>query len=112
MLTRDQILALSDVVIQKVVMPEWGGEVFIRTMTGEDFLLLESMRPGKDGEDKDSLEKTIVLCTCNELGERLFTEADIPTLKKKSFASLQRLAAAILAHNSLTTEGLDDAEKN
>ena len=36
LLTKDQILAVADIEYRTVAVPEWGGEVRIRSMTGAD----------------------------------------------------------------------------
>ena len=112
-LTRDDILAISDVVIEKLEMQDWGGDVYIKTISGADYVALQALKPGQgDDEDPDSLEKVIVIGTCDEKGTCLFNNDDIPALKNKAFKNLERLSMKILELNGLSTQQAEEAEKN
>ena len=49
MLTREQILQSDDLPCETVPVPEWGGEVQVRTMTGTDRDAFEASLIGKEG---------------------------------------------------------------
>lgn len=102
MLTKDQILLVTDQARKEVPVPEWGGSVFIRGMTLEDVDFCQKL-----GDDSQSLEKTIVRFVCDERGESLFSEDDIPSLKKKSIQAFKRIVKEIRLFNSI-----EEAEKN
>ena len=36
MLTKEQILGVKDLIIREVEMPEWGGSVYVRGLTGSE----------------------------------------------------------------------------
>lgn len=99
-LTRDQILQAQDIRIEKVEVPEWGGEVYVKTLTGQERDQLEAalMEYDNKGQPKrlklDRLRSTLaVLAICDESGQRLFTSGDIQTLAGKSSAALDRVVS-------------------
>lgn len=102
MLTKEQILSISDKALKEVEVPEWNGTVFIRGMTIEDVDYCQSL-----GDDSQSLEKMIVRFVSDDQGVALFTEEDIPLMKKKSIQAFRRIVNEIKSFNSLET-----AEKN
>lgn len=102
MLTRDQILSITDKALKEIEVPEWGGSVFIRGMTIEDMEYCQKL-----DEDNQSLERMIVRFVSDDQGNALFTEDDIPAMKKKSIQAFKRIVTEIKNFNSL-----DAAEKN
>lgn len=109
-LTRDQILAASDLPTREVPVPEWGGEVIVRSMT-----LIERERYETDNvKDKGehALARLIALCCVDETGETLFRPEDVPALERKSGTALLRVLIAAQELNGLGVNGLASAEKN
>jgi hypothetical protein len=102
MLTKEEILSITDKAVKEIEVPEWGGTVFVRGMTIEDTDYCKSME-----DDPESLEKMIIRFVCDDQGHALFTEDDIPLMKKKSYQSFQRIVKEFREFN-----GLDSAEKN
>jgi hypothetical protein len=103
MLTKEQILLISDKALKEVQVPEWSGSVFIRGMTIEDVDFCQSLTD----QDSQSLEKMIIRFVCDDQGVSLFIEDDLPLLKKKSIQAFRRIVNEIKAFNSL-----EEAEKN
>lgn len=116
-LTRDGILAADDVQKEKVPVPEWGDEVIIRGLTGDELDAFQGsvrqFRPTFDGKGMEAVlvqegmrAKLLVKCLVDEAGERLFTDQDAPALGAKNGAVIDRLydVAARLS-------GLSDEEK-
>ncbi|NUQ99555.1 MAG: hypothetical protein HOY79_24375 [Streptomyces sp.] len=116
-LSRDGILAANDIQIEKVPVPEWGDEVIIRGLTGDELDSFQGsvrqFRPTFDGKGMESVliqegmrAKLLVKCLVDEAGERLFTDQDAPALGAKAGAVIDRLydVAARLS-------GLSDEEK-
>lgn len=102
MLTRENILSISDKAIKQVEIPEWSGFIYIRGMTIEDVGYFQAL-----ADDENSLEKMIIRFVCDSEGNALFTSDDTESLKKKSIQALKRIINEIKAYNSL-----EDAEKN
>lgn len=95
-LTRDQILQVSDLVKELIPVPEWGGEVWVRGMTGTERDKFEativSMKGSKTSVNMSDIRSRIAsLSICDEAGIALFSEKDIRDLGKKSAVALQRI---------------------
>jgi hypothetical protein len=109
-LTREAILAASDLKPTKVDVPEWGGFVHIRQMTGAERGALEAESMGDKKTHVATLRARMAArCICDETGNRLFSDADIEALGKKSQAALDRVLAAITQANGLGDEGVTAA---
>ena len=96
LLSRDDILKADDRPIETVPVPEWGGEVLVRGMSGEGRNEFEAsmavMRGGKlVPEVSNTLAKLVARCIVGEDGEPLFTQSDVYALGKKSAAALERV---------------------
>lgn len=102
MLSKDQILSITDKAMLEIEIPEWEGSVFIRGMTMEDSEYCNTLE-----KDPDGLEKMIIRFVCDGQGNSLFSEEDIPALKKKSIQALRRIVKEWREFN-----GLEAAEKN
>jgi len=95
MLTRDSILKADDLPKESVEVPEWGGQVWVSTLTGTQRDAFEqSMVTKKNKPNMDNVRaRFAVLTICDEKGERLFKAADADELGKKSAAALDRIFA-------------------
>jgi hypothetical protein len=95
-LTRDEILAALDVEKELVSVPEWGGDIYIKGMTGAERDKFEASIISRNGKDAtvnmlNIRAKLASLTICDEGGKRLFTEADVMALSQKSAVALQRV---------------------
>lgn len=96
-LTRDAILAAEDITTEDVDVPEWGGFVTVKGLTGRERDQWEAGMWRNAGTKKAKMtlddtraslvQKTIV----DEHGHLLFSLADIERLTQKSSAPLQRI---------------------
>lgn len=115
-LTRDQILAANDIVTEVVPVPEWGGEVLVRGLTGAERDAFEKNIveiKGKRTIVKDNIRAKFVAATVvDEAGHLLFDEADIYPLGKKSAAALDRVFAAAQRLSGLSDSDVEELEKN
>ncbi len=111
MLTRDQILAASDIEYNTVSVPKWGGDVRIRSMTGADRATLVATCRDEESEGKfDTI--MIALCAVDENGNRMFSVKDVEALGQKSVESLNLIARAIRDLNGIGIDAEASAEKN
>lgn len=120
LLTREQILNADDRKTQVVEVPEWGGSVMIRTLSGKERdrfeASLQVTRGSKTKQNYDNFRARLIsLCVVNESGERTFSDADIALLGEKSVAALQRVFNACNELNGLSdadveelTQGFDE----
>ncbi len=103
---RETILNKNDCQIsQAIEVPEWETTVFVKTLNGED---LQAIRKGKDEGDY----QVVIRAVCDEQGNNLFTEKDLPLLKLKRFEVINRLAMAVVKHNGMDAGAVEEAKKN
>ena len=110
LLGRDEILGAQDLKTVEVEVPEWGGVVLVRGLTGveRDALEEESAKVGL----KNLRARYAARCIVDENGERVFSDEDIEALGKKSAPALHRVFMAALRLSALTPEDVEALEKN
>lgn len=109
MLTRDAILSAPLPAPAPLDVPEWGGQVALRTLTLEEALSFSAIPAA------DLARRAVVivrLVVVQQSGERLFCEEDDPWLAGLPWDLLKRLAFACLGHNGLTAEAQERAAGN
>lgn len=101
-LSKDDILNVNDIYIEEVLVPEWGGSVYVKTLSGEERDIVEAsiLEFSANGQPKkmktEKMRATLaVVGICDEKGNHVFDQKDIPALAKKSSAALDRVVAAI-----------------
>lgn len=115
-LTRDQILAVADLKTATVDVPEWGGEVIVRTLSGleraayEDATATIKEDDGPAGVRRMAL--LVVATVVDESGKRVFTPDDIDALVEKGFRPLHTVFMAARALNLLTQADVEAHAKN
>ncbi len=109
MLTRDSILAANDTKLEKVAVPEWGGELFVRSFDGtaRDQVEQHVLRDGEKPNTVGLRALVVALAACDDRGATIFTLADIPALAKKSSTALDRVFAAASKLNKLNDDGAE-----
>ena len=96
MLTRDAILSAEDLHVEIVSVPEWGGDVTVRELTGSERDAYESSIVKTNGasvtvDARDMRAKLVAMSCIDEGGELLFTMKDVAALTKKSARALDRI---------------------
>lgn len=103
--------------VAKVSTPEWGGHVYVRSVSGEDYKKLRAMWSVEDVAKTDPalwLARTVAFGMCDEHGVRMCddTEGAVASCLALSVKTVKRVAEAFLDHNALTDDAVEDAEKN
>lgn len=116
-LTKDQIIAVEDLKTEELEVPEWGGSVIVRTMTGIERDKFEEsvfISKGKDvkANFKNFRAKLCAVCMVDEKGQRLFTDADIELLGKKSAKALDTVFTVAQRLNAIGPKEVEDLTKN
>ena len=116
-LSREDIMAIVSVKKESVDMPEWGGSVFVRVMSGVESDTLTDLILGheeKTGNNRVPHLKAImaILTVCDEDGGRLFSMTDIDMLLSKEGNALTRIFEVARRINGLSPDAEEDAEKN
>lgn len=117
LLTRDAILGAVDLVHQDVDVPEWGGTVRVRMLTGterDQFEASTMIRRGKkvDMNLVNIRARLVAMCVVDEKGNQMFSDADVEALAKKSSMALHRVFEAARHLNGLTEEEAWEAKEN
>jgi hypothetical protein len=105
LLNRDAILAADDQQTVDIDVPEWGGQVRIRSLSGSErdhyLASLYTMKPnGQGGMEvasvnvQGSAARLVSLVTIDDTGGRLFSEADVLALDAKNGVALDRVFKA------------------
>lgn len=115
MLTKHQIFSANDTHIETVKVPEWGGDVGIRVISGaardqlDTFLASIVDARGNVVNVAGLRSKVCVLSCCDESGEPIFSEKDIPALQAKSSLALDRVTQAAMKLNGLGKAAVEGA---
>ena len=116
MLSADDILKSPDIgEIKTIKVPEWGGEVCVKVMSGAERDRWEIMQTTALRKNPASANIRAGLCAvtlCDEKGQRLFTDFQIEELGKKSSIALDRIFAVAQRMNKLSNADLEELEKN
>ena len=113
MLSKEQILKANDLPTEEVEVPEWGGSVLVRTMTGTERDKFEtSLIDGKQKNLDNIRARLCAKCIVDDKGERLFEDTDVAELGKKSASALDRVFTAAQRLNGLSGEDVKELEKN
>jgi hypothetical protein len=120
MLSIDQIAAAQDLPTETVAVPEWGGEVKLRTLTATERdaweAALFSRRDEETGDfDFTNLKSELVArVLSDDSGCPLFADpaGGIQLLAKKSGAVVSRLYEAAQRMNGLTKKDVEELAKN
>ena len=117
LLTREQILAASDLPTEQVAVPEWGGEVIVKALSGAERDRFEAGSMQQHGNRRElRLEniraRLVAVAVVDETGRRLFTDADVAALGRKSAAALNRVFEAASRLSGITDADIEELEKN
>jgi hypothetical protein len=111
-LDRESILQADDLKKERLSMPEWGGDIFIRTMTGaeRDAFEEEVIVNGK-ADAKNIRARLCVRVIVDEDGNRIFSDSDAEALGSKSTHALERVADVAQMLNSMTDNDVEELKK-
>lgn len=130
LLTKEMILKAQDFEKEEVEVAEWGGSVFIRSMTSEAsdevqqiFMRLsgvdEVSQNGsqvaiKDPEAMKGMKaKIVAYCLCDKNGDLLFAEeGDWQLLASRNSAVIDRLYDVAMRINRFTDESVEQEKKD
>jgi hypothetical protein len=117
LLGRDAILAASDATTEDVDVPEWGGTVRVRGLSGTERDQFEASMLVKRGRHRDvtlinARAKLVSLAVIDESGERVFSDSDVAELGHKSAAALTRVYEVASRLSGLSEADVDELEGN
>jgi hypothetical protein len=112
-LSKESILGCDDLPSQEVNIPEWGGSVWVKTMSGADrerFETAHQVEAKAVAKSNTLRARLAVYSVCDETGKAMFEEKDIPALAKKSGAALDRIFEVSLKLNKIGSEDISELE--
>lgn len=118
LLTREAILQAKDLPYEDVAVPEWGGVVRVRALTGAERDRFEASIVEQRGKGAPRLNTTniraklVALTVVDENGNRIFTDDDVEALGRKSAAALNRVFEVAQRLSGLTQADMEELEKN
>jgi hypothetical protein len=96
-----------------VSVPEWGGTVHLRCITGRERSEYEdSIDSGDKIRVTNLRERFLVRAICDDQGKRIFEENDIAGLSNRNGAVLDRLFHAALKLNKIGPDEIGVAESD
>jgi len=112
-LSREDILGADDIVMELVQVPEWGGDVYVKGMTGAERDNWEAGIVKTTGKEttvnmQNVRAKLCAVSICDADGKKLFTPSDIKDLSKKSAAALQRVFKVAQRLSGLTDDDVEE----
>ena len=123
-LTRDTILGVDDRKVEEVSVPEWGGSVRVRGMTGVEREQFEDLhneevpagsraarRAGQTVTKfarKNVRARLVAWCAIDEKEQRIFSDADLDLISGKNAAAMERIVKVAMKLSGMDEDDLDD----
>ena len=119
LLTKAAILAADDRPTEEVEVPEWGGSVLVRGMTGKDrdeYFAQQTIQHGRQTiqDITNASAKIVARCLVDPQSpeERMFTDAEVEELGRRSSAALERVGKVAARLSGLTEEDIEELGKD
>jgi hypothetical protein len=109
-LTKEQILGVEDRVLREIQVPEWGGSVWIRSLTVEEQIAFGEESSASEGTEHMTTV-SLSFWVVNDKGDRMFSIEEAKALMKKNGAAVQRLFQAGLEINNPVSNRAVEAER-
>jgi hypothetical protein len=117
--SREAILGLADLPTETVLVPEWGGAVKVRGLTGkerDDYEggIMVSRRDPATGKLSQTMNlanvraRLVVRSVVDEAGQRIFGDADAELLGDKSAVAVSRIFDVAQRLSGMRPEDLDE----
>lgn len=112
-LTKADIMAASDLIREEVDVPEWGGKVLVTSFSADakdamEFKLVELSKKSGVG----MRAAYVGLALIDDLGQRLFSDDEIPMLGTKFAGAVDRVFEVVSRINRISQKDLEELEKN
>lgn len=116
-LSKEEILAADDLETREVEVPEWGGTVLVKALSGSErakYLMSITALRGRDAVPNlaNISAKLCARAIVGEDGRRLFGDNEINALGAKSGAALERVFAVAAEISGLQDEDIQAAIEN
>lgn len=117
LLSKEQIWQAEDIQTLDVSVPEWGGDVRLRGLSGRERDEFEAKSLVQRGQDRqvnvrNLRARLIAACAINEDGTQLFQPSDLLHLGSKSAVALERLFDAARKLSGMSPTDIDELAEN
>lgn len=117
LLDKKTILAQTTLPREVVDVPEWGGQVLVRALSGQERDAFESSLVKQDGKKRIVTTENIRARLCqkamiNEDGSEQFSLNEIPLLGQTSAAALDRVYDVVARLSGISDEDVEKMAKN
>lgn len=108
-LTRETILAARKLPSLTVNVPEWGGDICIKKMTGVERDAFEALcvarRNAPGGMNGKEIKAMLLVAVLTDADSKLlFSQADVPALNQLEGDVIDRLARQAMTYNGMTED--------
>jgi hypothetical protein len=111
MLSRDAILNKApQFPREEVQVPEWGGSVMVRCLSGAERDKLEV--EWESTKRVNFRARLVAYAACDDQGKPLFLTNDIPSLGQQPASALSRICDVAFKLNAFTKSDVEELEKN
>lgn len=116
-LSRDDVFAADDRVIEEVLVPEWGGWLRVRSLSGTERDALEQSMIVMRGKERETnlaafRQKLVARTVVDDAGKRIFSDSDVAGLGQKSSSALDKVAAVAIRVSKMTQDDVEELTKN
>lgn len=117
LLSRTDILQAPDLPRERVAVPEWGGDVYVRALNGSERDSLEAWMLEMNGKGAQDLyanmtARLAAMTMVDEQGNNLFEMSDVVVLGKKSANALRRVVEVAQRLSGVTQADVEELTKN
>jgi len=112
-LTKEEILGADDIERVEVEVPQWGGTVLVQALTAQQRgvfsnQVVDQKKGGRTIRLQDIQVRLCAISMVDENGRRLFSDAEMHQLAKKSSAALQIVFEAAQRISGLSDEQVEE----
>lgn len=117
LLSRAEILQALDLPRERVAVPEWGGDVYVRALNGSERDSLEAWMVEMNGKGAQDLygnmtARLAAMTMVDEQGDNLFEMGDVVVLGRKSANALRRVVEVAQRLSGVTQADVEELTKN
>lgn len=117
LLSKDDVWQADDSKFEDVPVPEWGGEIRLRGLSGfeRDQFEAKSMikvKGNKEVNHRNLRARLVAACAVNEDGSLMFDTGDVLHLGQKSAVALERLFDVARRLSGMTTADVKEMEED
>lgn len=116
-LTRDEIVKQRELQTELVPVPEWGGEVIVRALSGRERDAFEAAIVEQKGRKaivntQNIRARLVATAVVDEHGQPIFYPSDVDLLGEQSAAALDRVFSVARRLSGMSEDDVEELAKN